>query len=61
MLLPGETGLTGHRCALDAVLVTIALAQPRPIVLLTSDVDDMVQLTEGRGRPARERMAVVRI
>lgn len=59
--LLGKTGLTGHRCALDAVLATIALAQPRPIVLLTSDVDDMVQLTEEPGRPARERIAVVRI
>jgi len=59
--LLGQTGLSGHRCALDAVLATVALAQPRPIVLLTSDVDDMVQLTEEPGRPARERIAVVRV
>lgn len=59
--LLGQTGLSGHRCALDAVLATVALAQPRPVVLLTSDVDDMAKLTEEAGRPGRERIAIVRI
>ncbi len=59
--LLGRTGLSGHRCALDAVLATIALAQPRPVVLLTSDTGDMTRLTEELGRPLRERIAIVRI
>jgi predicted nucleic acid-binding protein len=59
--LLGQTGLSGHRCALDALLATVAMAQPRPVILLTSDTDDMVKLTHEPGRPARERVAVVRI
>jgi hypothetical protein len=59
--LLGRTGLSGHRCALDALLATVAMTQPRPVILLTSDTDDMVKLTHEPGRPARERVAVVRI
>ena len=59
--LLGRTGLSGHRCALDALVATVALAQPRPVVLLTSDTDDMARLTEEPGRPQRERVAVIRI
>ncbi len=55
------TGLTGHRSALDALVAVIALAQPRPVVLLTSDVDDMGRLTEEPGRPRSERIRVLRI
>jgi hypothetical protein len=51
----------GHRCALDALLAVVALSQPRPVVLLTSDTDDMTKLTEEPGRPEKERVAVVRI
>lgn len=60
-ILLGRTGLSGNRCALDALLATIALAQPRPVVLLTSDLDDMAKLTEEPGLPARDRIAVVRL
>jgi predicted nucleic acid-binding protein len=59
--LLGRTGLSGHRCTLDALLAIVALAQPRPVVLLTSDTDDMAKLTEEPGRPVAERVAVVRI
>lgn len=59
--LLGRTGLAGHRCALDALLATVALAQPRPVVLLTSDTKDLAQLTEEPGRPMRERIAVIHV
>jgi predicted nucleic acid-binding protein len=59
--LLGLTGLSGHRCALDALLAVVALGQPRPVVLLTSDADDMRRLTEEPGRPRAERIAVARI
>ena len=59
--LLGRTGLSGHRCALDALLAVIAMDQPRPIVLLTSDIEDMRRLTEEPGVPRAERIEVVRI
>jgi predicted nucleic acid-binding protein len=59
--LLGRTGLFGHRCALDALLATVALAQPRPVLLLTSDTADMARLTEEPGRPAAERIVVISI
>lgn len=39
--LLGATGMSGHRCTVDALLATVALAQPRPVVLLTSDPLDL--------------------
>jgi predicted nucleic acid-binding protein len=59
--LLGRTGLSGHRCALDALLATVAMAQPRPVILLTSDTDDLTKLTHEPNRPASERVAVVRV
>jgi len=59
--LLGLTGLSGHRRALDALLAVVALAQPRPVVLLTSDTDDLRRLTEEPGRRRAERIAVVRV
>jgi predicted nucleic acid-binding protein len=59
--LLGRTGLSGHRCALDALLATVAMAQPRPVILLTSDTDNLTKLTYEPTRPAKERVAVVRI
>jgi hypothetical protein len=59
--LLGMTGLSGHRCALDALLAVIALDQPRPVVLLTSDPQDLARLTEEPGRPRAERVNVVRV
>ncbi|HEX9030428.1 MAG TPA: PIN domain-containing protein [Streptosporangiaceae bacterium] len=59
--LLGRTGLSGHRCALDALVATVALTQPRPVVLLTSDTNDMERLTEEPQRPRMERITVIRI
>jgi predicted nucleic acid-binding protein len=59
--LLGATGLSGHRCAVDAMLAVVALAQPRPALLLTSDPDDMARLTEEPHRSKRERIAVIKV
>jgi len=59
--LLGRTGLSGHRCALDALLAVIALDQPRPVVVLTSDPKDLGRLTEEPGRRRAERVKVVRV
>ena len=59
--LLGRTGLSGHRCALDALLAVVALAQPRPVVMLTGDIEDMRRLTEEPGRRRAERIEVARI
>jgi predicted nucleic acid-binding protein len=59
--LLGATGLSGHRCAVDAMLAAVALVQRRPAVLLTSDPDDMARLTEEPNRRKRERIAVIKV
>lgn len=59
--LLGKTGLSGHRCALDALLAVVALAQPRPVLLLTSDPRDLGTLTEEPDRDKMERVAVVAV
>ncbi len=59
--LLGRTGLSGHSCALDALLAAVALGQPRPVVILTSDPKDLATLTEEPGCPNRERVAVISI
>jgi predicted nucleic acid-binding protein len=59
--LLGATGLSGHRCTVDAMLAVVALAQPRPALLLTSDPDDLARLTEEPGRSKAERIAVIKI
>jgi predicted nucleic acid-binding protein len=58
--LLSRAGLSGHQHALDALLAVVAMEQQRPIVLLTSDPDDLRRLTDEPDRPARERVAVVR-
>ncbi|GAA0340445.1 DNA-binding protein [Streptomyces olivoreticuli] len=45
-----ETGLHGHKYAIDAAVAVIALRQQRPVVMLTSDVDDMTKLCGDRVR-----------
>ncbi|MFD7918142.1 DNA-binding protein [Streptomyces sp. NPDC059740] len=42
-LLKGA-GLHGHKYAIDATVAEIALRQPKPVALLTSDTDDMTKL-----------------
>jgi predicted nucleic acid-binding protein len=59
--LLSRTGLSGDHSALDALLATVAMTQPRPVILLTSDTDDMAKLTHEPHRPANERVAVIRI
>ena len=59
--LLGATGLSGHRCAADAMLAVVALAQPRPALLLTSDPDNLARLTEEPDRNKRERIAVIKV
>jgi predicted nucleic acid-binding protein len=59
--LLGRVGLSGHSHALDALVAVVALAQPRPVVLLTSDTEDLARLTEEPQRPSTERVVVVRV
>jgi predicted nucleic acid-binding protein len=59
--LLGKTGLSGHRCPLDALLAAVALTQPRPTVLLTSDPADLARLTGEPDRPRAEQIAVIRV
>src|SRR5215211_1222999 len=49
--LLGATGLSGHRCAIDAVVAATALELAGPVVLLTSDPDDLSRLVEEPDRP----------
>jgi predicted nucleic acid-binding protein len=59
--LLGTTGLSGHRCAIDAVVAATALDLERPVVLLSSDPDDMNRLVEEPERPKAQRVLVVRV
>ena len=59
--LLGSTGLSGHRGAVDAVVAATALDAERPVVLLTSDPDDMNRLVEEPERPKTQRVVVVHV
>ena len=59
--LLGRLGLSGHRHALDALLAVVALAQRRPVVVLTSDPRDLGRLTEESRQPADKRVVVVSV
>lgn len=48
-LLTGA-GLHGHKYAIDAAVAETALRQHRPVVMLTSDIDDMTKLCGDRIR-----------
>ncbi|MEV4320788.1 PIN domain-containing protein [Microbispora rosea] len=39
-----ESGLHGHKYAIDAVVAATALRSTRPVIVLTSDEDDMSKL-----------------
>ena len=56
--LLGTTGLSGHRCAIDAVVAATALEMGRPVLVLTSDPDDLTTLTGEPDRPKAQRIAV---
>jgi hypothetical protein len=55
-----RTGMTGHRHALDAVVTATALRQQRPMILYTSDPDDLTALCSEPERPKYERVAIIR-
>jgi predicted nucleic acid-binding protein len=57
--LLGQTGLSAHRCAIDAVIAATALELERPVVLLTRDPDDLSKLVEEPERPKAQRIAVI--
>jgi predicted nucleic acid-binding protein len=59
--LVGTTGLSGHRCAIDAVVAATALELARSVVLLTSDPHDLSKLVEEPGRPKGQRIAVLHV
>ena len=59
--LLGRLRLSGRQHALDALVAVVALDQPRPVVLLTSDPDDLAALTAEPRRPQGERVTVVRV
>lgn len=59
--LLGVTGMSGHTDTLDSLVAVVALAQQRPVVLLTSDPGDMAKLTEEPHRKKTDRIAVVQI
>lgn len=44
------TGLHGHKYAIDATVAEMALRQPGPVAILTSDIDDMSRLCGDRIR-----------
>jgi predicted nucleic acid-binding protein len=56
--LLGRAGLSGHRCAIDAVVAATALELPRPVLILTSGPDDLGRLLDEPGC-AKDRRAVV--
>ena len=43
-------GLHGHKYAIDATVAEMALRQPGPVAILTSDLDDMARLCGDRVR-----------
>jgi predicted nucleic acid-binding protein len=59
--LLGATGLSGHRCAIDAVVAITALQSERPTVVLTSDPDDLSRLVDEPGRSKGQRIAIVHV
>ncbi|MGW4702196.1 PIN domain-containing protein [Streptomyces sp. NPDC004285] len=46
--LLADTGLHGHKYAIDAVLAVVAMQQSGEVMVLTSDVDDLEKLVPDR-------------
>ena len=59
--LLGTAGLSGHRCAIDAIVAATALDLERPVVLLSSDPGDLNRLVEEPERPKVQRVVVVHV
>lgn len=45
-----NANLHGHKYAIDATVAELALRQPGPVAILTSDIDDMTRLCGNRVR-----------
>lgn len=54
------TGMHGHEHLVDAVVAAVALRQPRPTLLLTSDPDDLNRLCDQLDL-ARDGVKVVKV
>jgi predicted nucleic acid-binding protein len=59
--LLGATGLAGQRRAIDSVVAVTAMSMTRPVVLITSDPDDLSRLVEEPDRPKGQRGVVIHI
>lgn len=59
--LLGSVGISGQRCAIDAIVAATALRMPRPVAVLTSDPDDLRRLVEEPSCAKHERVAVIQI
>jgi predicted nucleic acid-binding protein len=59
--LLGATGLSAHRCAIDSVVAVTAMDMARPVVLLTSDPDDLSRLVEEPDRPKGQHVVVIHV
>ncbi|GAA4907367.1 PIN domain-containing protein [Stackebrandtia albiflava] len=59
--LLGHTGLSGHRCAIDAIVAATAMACLRPVVILTSDHGDLAKLVQEPSVARAEAVVVQRI
>lgn len=59
--LLGATGLSGHRCAIDAMVAATALGLARPVVLMTSDPDDLNRLVDEPGCAKDQRVVIVHV
>ena len=51
-----NAGLHGHKYAIDAMLCATALANPGPVTVLTSDVEDIGMLTAEHARVTAEKV-----
>jgi len=56
-----EHNLHGHKYAIDAIVAATAMECPRPVTVLTSDVDDLTRLCAEPERPKEGRVRVVRV
>jgi predicted nucleic acid-binding protein len=56
-----QTGMSGHRHAIDAVVAATALQQRRPALLYISDPDDLAALCAEPDRPKDERVIIIRV
>jgi hypothetical protein len=56
-----RTGMRGHQHVIDSVVAATALRQVRPVILYTSDPDDLTALCTEPDRPKDERVIIIRV